>query len=68
MNLREATQWLDERGGRWCVRATAAACVVVATLGALRVEVPAGRLSANAVDSALLNAVLELSSLQGATA
>ncbi|MBI5536886.1 MAG: hypothetical protein HY898_29470 [Deltaproteobacteria bacterium] len=68
MNLREATQWLDERGGRWCVRATAAACVVVATLGALRVEVPAGRLSANAVDSALLDAVLELSSLQGAAA
>jgi hypothetical protein len=65
MNLREATQWLDERGGRWCVRATAAACVVIATVGALRVEVPAGRLNVTAVDGALVSAVLELSNLQG---
>lgn len=68
MNLREAIQWLDERGGRWCVRASAAACIVVATVGALRVEVPAARLNVSAVDCALVNAVLELSTLQRAFA
>ena len=66
MNLRESMQWLDERGGRWCVRASAAACVVVATVGPLRVEVPAGRLSASAVDVALVDAVMELSGLREA--
>jgi hypothetical protein len=63
MNLREAMQWLEERGGRWCVRATAAACVVVATVGPLSVEMPAGRLQVDAVNGALVEAVLELSAL-----
>lgn len=63
MNPHDAMQWLDDRGGGWCVRAHSGGCVVVANLGPKRVEVPARRLDRDDVDGALVRAVLELRGL-----
>jgi hypothetical protein len=60
MKRSNAATWLDARGGSWYVRATAALCVVVATLGTARVVVRAGRLSTDAVEEALVSAVDQL--------
>ncbi|MBI5532901.1 MAG: hypothetical protein HY898_09315 [Deltaproteobacteria bacterium] len=60
MNALDAMGWLEERGGRWSVRATAATCVVVASVGSVRVAKPVPRLLPTHVDDALVGAVEEL--------
>lgn len=62
MTLREAWTWLEEHGGRWFVHATASACLVVAIVGSLRIDIPVRQLTAQQVDSALVDAVQELKS------
>lgn len=60
MNLHEALQWLDERGGRWSVRASSAVCMVVVAVGSSQVVVPATNLTPEEIDDALVDAVQEL--------
>lgn len=58
MRYPEAVSWLDQRGGRWTVHATSAACVVVvASLGTVQISAPATGLSCESVDAALVEAV-----------
>ncbi len=64
----EAVRWLRERGGAWSVRATRAACIVVAVLGTVMVEVPALDLSSANVDDALVDAVEQLRDRVGESA
>jgi hypothetical protein len=63
MSCVDAMSWLDDHGGRWFVSATAAGCVVVATLGTTRVTAAADRLDVVSVHGALVDAVAELCSL-----
>ncbi len=60
MKSSDAMQWLDDHGGRWCVRATRARCVVVATLGADQAKAAFRSLEPEAVSAALVCAVRKL--------
>ncbi len=60
MKCADAMQWLDEHGGRWCVRATQATCVVIATLGQVQVLARSQTLNSADVGDALITVVQEL--------
>lgn len=57
LSYSESLQWLDDRGGMWAVRATAAAILVIVAIGSVRVTHVAQNLSTPAVHKALVDAV-----------
>jgi hypothetical protein len=60
MDLHEALQWLDERGGSWSVRATSVTCIVIVAADGAKIIVHASHLSGEDVGNALLGAVRQL--------
>jgi hypothetical protein len=61
----EALHWLDDHGGRWCVQATRATCLVIATLGPARARAVARSLEIGDVNEALVAAVTQLQDRSG---
>ena len=57
MNQSEAIQWLDDHGGRWCVRASSAAILVVASVGSNQESQTITNLTCDDVDDALVDVV-----------
>jgi hypothetical protein len=57
MTFEEAIFWLDEQGGRWSTHASGSTVQVIVSLGGHQVQAPVGRLLAEQVRQAFIQAV-----------